>query len=130
MRPPSSAVVRACVVLAATRLALRTLRWRRAVDLLDGPLPACPSPARDPAEVAAAVLAASRLLPGTSSCLAQALAARILLRRQGLPCELRIGVNRPSHGGLEAHAWLESEGHVILGAAEPKYTPFPRPVFP
>ena len=130
MRPQSSGVVRACVVLAATRLALRTLRWRHAVDLLDGPLPARPSPACGAAEVAAAVLAASRLLPGTSSCLAQALAARILLRRQGLPCEIRIGVNRTSHGGIEAHAWLESEGQVILGVAAPRYAPFPRPVFP
>jgi hypothetical protein len=129
MRPPRSGVVRACVVLAATRLALRALRWRRAVELLDGPLAARRAPARGPAEVAAAVLAASRLLPGTSSCLAQALAARILLRREGLPGEIRIGVNRPSHGGIEAHAWIESEGQVILGLAEPKYAPFPRPVF-
>jgi hypothetical protein len=117
-------------VLAATRLALRTLTWRRAVQLLDGPLPVRRSPARGPAEVAAAVLEASRLLPGTSSCLAQALAARTLLRRQGLPCEIRIGVNRTSHGGIEAHAWIESEGQVILGVAEPKYAPFPRPIFP
>jgi hypothetical protein len=123
-------VVGACVVLAATRLALRTLRWRRAVELLDGPLPVRPSPARGPAEVAAAVVAASRLLPGRSSCLAQALAARILLRRQGLPCEIRIGVNRTSRGDIEAHAWLASEGQVVLGVAEPKYAPFPRPVFP
>jgi hypothetical protein len=130
MRLQSSGVVRASVVLAATRLALRALTWRRAVALLDGPLPARRSPTRGPAEVAAAVLAASRLLPGTSSCLAQALAGRILLRREGLPCELRIGVNRTSHRGIEAHAWLESEGQVVLGIAEPKYAPFPRPVFP
>jgi hypothetical protein len=130
-------VLRACAVLAATRVVLRTLGWERALGLLEPRrLPArAPSAARrrSAREVAAAVADAGRLLPGTSSCLAHALAARILLRREGLPVEIRIGVNRTPPGRLNAHAWVESDGEIVLGdpASHPgaRYAPFPRPIW-
>ncbi|MBI4421387.1 MAG: lasso peptide biosynthesis B2 protein [Gemmatimonadetes bacterium] len=73
-----------------------------------------------------AITAASRRLPGTTSCLAQALVAERMLRRRGHTPELRIGVR---HGPmpqserrsalrkapLDAHAWVECDGVVVVG---------------
>jgi hypothetical protein len=75
--------------------------------------------------VAWAVAAAARRLPRWSSgCLPQALAAETLLARRGYRPELRIGVRasrlgRPAREpALEAHAWVELEGAVLVGALD------------
>jgi hypothetical protein len=65
-------------------------------------------------EIIWAVNAASRFLPSIT-CLAQALAAQTLLGRQGCHVDLRIGVARGVQGRLDAHAWLESGGRVVIG---------------
>ena len=64
-----------------------------------------------------AVSAIGRRLPGLSNgpCLAQALAVQLLYQRQGLPAELYIGVARGTGSRLEAHAWVESAGHIVIG---------------
>ena len=70
--------------------------------------------ARDPAMVDAAVRRASRYVPG-ARCLAQALAARSLLRASGTPT-IRYAVGRDPVGGkLEAHAWVEMDGRRVAG---------------
>jgi Transglutaminase-like superfamily len=57
------------------------------------------------------------------SCLRKALALQWLLSRRGLSTRLWLGV----HGGkatLQAHAWLECDGRVILGGpVGERYTP-------
>lgn len=72
-----------------------------------------------------AVSLAGRHVPRTRSCLIQALAAQVLLARRGHPACLRIGVARGEKGQLQAHAWLESRGQVVLGGTEDlsRYTP-------
>ena len=45
----------------------------------------------------------------------QALTAKTLLARAGQPAALRIGVAKKPDGHLEAHAWLESEGRIVVG---------------
>ncbi len=35
--------------------------------------------------------------------------------RNGYPVELRIGVVKTNQGGLEAHAWVESGGRLVVG---------------
>jgi hypothetical protein len=50
-----------------------------------------------------------------ATCLTQALVAQALLRRHGLAGELRIGVGRGADGAFAAHAWVESEGEIIVG---------------
>jgi len=73
-----------------------------------------------------AVVRASRLVPG-SRCLAQALAAQILLGRRGHAAELRIGVARAPTGKLLAHAWLEEGGRAIFERPHPdSYQPLTR----
>jgi hypothetical protein len=68
--------------------------------------------------IAWAVDRASRLVP-RATCLAQALAAQGMLARRGIRSEIRIGVAHPSGRRLEAHAWLECAGRVVLGMHEP-----------
>jgi hypothetical protein len=69
-----------------------------------------------------AVRETSRVVP-RASCLTQALAAQAMLGRRGLPARLHLGVARPD-GDFEAHAWLESDGAVVVGAEErERYSP-------
>jgi hypothetical protein len=73
-----------------------------------------------------AVEAAGRQFPSIGTCLTQALIAQVLLARNGIASDLRIGVMRTSGGRFVAHAWVEKEGHVILGEASHRsYTPMP-----
>ncbi len=68
-----------------------------------------------PARITWAVQAASRFVP-QATCLTQALAAQVLLRRHGYPADLRIGVSLEK-SKLQAHAWLESQGKVVMGGS-------------
>jgi hypothetical protein len=52
---------------------------------------------------------------GDRACLAQALAGQLLLKRRGISTHVRIGVLKDGDGQLQAHAWLESEGQVLIG---------------
>lgn len=61
-----------------------------------------------------AVKAVSHRVPG-ATCLTQALAAQKLLALQRIPVELCIGVAKSVNGILEAHAWLERDGKVLIG---------------
>ncbi len=71
-----------------------------------------------------AVQVASRYIP-RATCLTQALAAQALLGFGGIPASVRIGVAKEPTEGLEAHAWLESGGKILMGGAEAdqRYTP-------
>lgn len=71
-----------------------------------------------------AVYAVGRLL-GDKPCLPQALVTQWLLRRKGYPATLHIGVKKGAPDQLMAHAWVESEGEIIMGGhASPQvYTP-------
>lgn len=73
--------------------------------------------------IARAVTGASRAVPG-AACLTQALAAQVLLERRGLPARVRVGVTRADGGQLLAHAWVESDGRIVLGGTDLSgYTP-------
>lgn len=61
-------------------------------------------------EIAQAVATAAAFYPGRAQCLEQSLALYVLLRRRGIPAELRIGV-QPFP--FVAHAWVEHEGHAV-----------------
>lgn len=57
---------------------------------------------------------AARVL-GKRPCLSIAMASHWLLNRCGVPTELRIGVTRGIAGNLDAHAWVEQNGRVLIG---------------
>jgi hypothetical protein len=65
-----------------------------------------------------AVNAAGNVVPAGANCLVRALAAEVMLGRYGYPAELRFGVGNSTAGGFKAHAWLESEGTVVIGDFE------------
>ena len=51
---------------------------------------------------------------GRPTCLAEAAVAYTMLRRRGFEPRLRIGVRR-GESVLEAHAWVECDGTVVMG---------------
>ena len=112
------AVARVFPVVAATRVALWVLPYRR-VDALTRPVVA---PARRGARYAQSTAwAAERIgeaLLGDKPCLTQALAARWMLARAGYASEVRIGGRRNDDGVFEAHAWLVSNGQVVVGGRQ------------
>lgn len=76
--------------------------------------------------IAWAVTVASHYVPA-ATCLTQALAARVLLAGRGHSARLCIGVARSESGRLQAHAWVECAGRVVIGGAEApvRFTPLP-----
>lgn len=62
-----------------------------------------------------AVATMSRVVPNGINCLVRAMATEIMLKRFGYASTLKFGVVKPGDGHLEAHAWLESDGIVVIG---------------
>lgn len=60
------------------------------------------------------VILLARFIPG-ASCLTQAVTAQLMLARLGYQSDMRVGVRQDENGHIHAHAWLLTEGKVILG---------------
>lgn len=90
-------------------------RWRafltRGAPHARKPCPDAPSPA----QIAAAIERARRGVPGVYKCLPQAYAGHLLLHRHGYASTVQVGVARDAHGRVEAHAWVEREGKILIG---------------
>lgn len=69
-----------------------------------------------PAAIALAVTRASKLVP-FATCLTQALAGGFLIRRAGNNAIIHFGVAK-GEAGFKAHAWLESDGGILIGGRE------------
>ena len=72
--------------------------------------------------------AAHHVLPA-GNCLTRSLYLQWLLRRRGVPTDLRIGVQL-ADGRLLAHAWVEYAGTPLNDAPDValRYAPFERPL--
>jgi hypothetical protein len=107
-------IVEAALTLSAIRIALwlipvrRVLRPARVQPAVFGP--------HSVAQLAWAIQAVAPFVP-KSTCLVRALATRLLLARRGFPTTLRIGVAKSPD--FQAHAWLEHDGRILIGAFEP-----------
>jgi hypothetical protein len=105
-------------LLCVVRLSLWIVpfRWlHSAVRRVAPPPDGTPDPTPGEAErTVQAIESAARSIPG-ATCLTQALAAELLLRRAGHPAAIHVGVAKTSSGQLEAHAWIEAYGRVLLG---------------
>ncbi len=66
-------------------------------------------------EIVWATNVVTRYMPGGAKCLARALTTQVLMNWHGYKPEFRIGVAKASAGNLEAHAWIEYQGFVIIG---------------
>lgn len=72
-----------------------------------------------------AVSRALRNMPGSPQCLPQALAARRMLERRGIPSQLYIGTMRDDAGVPRFHAWLKVDDEWVTGICdESRYTLF------
>jgi len=79
-------------------------------------------PIPQPDQIAYAVTTVSRYIPH-ATCLTQALAMQALLSHNGYSSQLHIGVAKADGGRLQAHAWVEYDGRVVLGGTTERYTP-------
>ena len=96
-------------------LPFRTLR-RTLANLFQSPV-TINRQSPSPEKVSWAVSAVSRYVP-SATCLAQALTLQALLSQEGIHSDLALGVARDDATGITAHAWLEIDGTVIIGAQE------------
>jgi Transglutaminase-like superfamily len=114
-------LIEAVVLVAAIRLGLWLLPFRSVRTLVErlGAWEWGAAPEGDSASIkriAWAVTRASRYLPA-ATCLTQALAAQVLLRRRGLAAKLHLGVGRDEDERFVAHAWVESQGRIVVGGS-------------
>ncbi|HUP39585.1 MAG TPA: lasso peptide biosynthesis B2 protein [Vicinamibacterales bacterium] len=127
-------IAEAAGLIVAARLGMRLLPIERLRAVLartrqeHRPHNACATEANR--RVAWAVSSVASRLPGRNSCLIEALAAEAMLRRRGYECQLRLGVPpaRPTNAPFAAHAWIEHDGHVVIGEVQdlPDYAVFSR----
>jgi hypothetical protein len=68
----------------------------------------------DARRAARLVEGAASFYPLRATCLKKSLVLYRILRRRGVPAELRLGV-RKAEGDFTAHAWVESRGDILLG---------------
>jgi hypothetical protein len=106
------------ILLPMVAALVRLLDYPRTLRLLSRWLPAVPRKNEIPEDAMAYALRLGRLakiagryVPTNGSCLRQSLAVWWLLRRMGVPAELRIGVSK--HEGFAAHAWVELAGKPV-----------------
>ena len=71
-------------------------------------------------QVGWAVIRAARHAPFTAVCLPQAMAARIMLTRRGVPSVLHFGASKAPGAPMNAHAWLDAAGVEVTGYPEAK----------
>lgn len=109
--------LRAAALLPLISLSLRLRGFRKTQAFLQKFLSTSSSEAGSPAPGRAEltvrmVRAAARHGFGHPTCLEESLALWWLLGRQGIACELRIGVRKQDEK-IEAHAWVEREGNAL-----------------
>jgi hypothetical protein len=123
-------LTQAALVLVTVWGGLRLLPFQKLCQLIAQvpPTPARRSPDRetDIMPILWALDVASQYVP-KATCLTRALALQVLLRRQGQTSRLHIGVAKSQAHILEAHAWVEYQGRVVLGDSSDlcRYTPLP-----
>lgn len=109
------------VVVACVRILLWLLPFKRLMWLVERTAlrSARVAPVRLPEDthvnIVRGVATAARYVP-RATCLTQAMAAHWLFAWCGHPTVLRFGVAKENDQALRAHAWLESEGRVVVGA--------------
>jgi hypothetical protein len=117
-------LVRAFLIVAGVRIGLSLVPFPRFQVLLarlrakarvkSGSGPTAEQLARD-------IRVVSSYVP-RATCLTQALAGQVLLQHFGHRAVVHVGVTK-DEGQIQAHAWLESGGKVVIGESEVAYVP-------
>lgn len=113
-----SLFIQALFLMLLFRVALPVVNFRRAWAYLAGMSSIRTQSMKqriiiEPEKTGTAIVRANRYVPG-ATCLMQALAGILMLRRQGHVAELCIGVAK-SNGEFGAHAWVECGGRQVVG---------------
>lgn len=113
-----------CLALARLALVLLPFRWVAAhLGEVCSPTVAAgrlrqsigdPQDAETARAVGWAVRKMADRVPFRAVCLQQGVAAKMMLRRRGIPSALHFGVARQP-AGLDAHAWLDTAGVRVTG---------------
>ncbi|MFH1130055.1 MAG: lasso peptide biosynthesis B2 protein [Pseudomonadota bacterium] len=111
-------LVQSAALTACFRVGLRVLSLKKIMRLLEEGEKFVPLGRRSFGlqQIISAVLRASHIVPGGKHCLTKALVAQTMLKRNGLESQLRIGVMRSKGDRLDAHAWVECCGRIVVGA--------------
>ena len=108
-----------CVLVPLIDISLRLFGMRRTKGLLvrfDGSQHRVHIGAElEPIEIGRLVSIAATHSLWRASCLRQALVLWWLLARRGISTDIRLGVSVASDDTLDAHAWIEHNGDVIIG---------------
>lgn len=89
---------------------------RRLLERLSRAHPAAkPPPISEAQRLATLITRTGNALIGKDTCLPQALTGQLMLRNRGYPARLHMGVEKNAEGRLNAHAWVECYGQVVLG---------------
>ena len=113
-------------VVHAAQQRLPFLAWRRLMER-DLPIPSPRLGRVTPAQVVWAVDAACRWVPGEYKCLPRAYTTHLLLRHHAYPSQVHLGVSRAAEGTMDAHAWVECQGQIVVGQVEDmaRFVPLP-----
>lgn len=113
-------LVRAWLLLACVRASVQLRGFRRTSEWLARHEVRRASGACDlaPARIARLVEAASHFVPDGRQCLSRAATLATLLRRRGHAATIEFGVANGESGALDAHAWVECDGKVLLGGRD------------
>jgi hypothetical protein len=108
----------AALLTAFVWIGLRTISFAALRRSLDGYCHRACTTSSDPlARIGWAVQAASRQIPGGRTCLLEALAADVMLRRRGYEPLLQLGVRRQNDRTqpITGHAWVVCNNCIVVG---------------
>jgi Transglutaminase-like superfamily len=109
-------LLESCLLLSSIRLGLWLLPFGKLQKILVKISSSRKvSPGLQIKQIITAVNRSSYYSPGNVKCLARALTTEFLLTKYGYCPLLRIGVAKGEQGTLEAHAWVEEQGKIVIG---------------
>jgi hypothetical protein len=123
------ALLEAAVLLGVAQVVVRLGRFRAVVPHLgvcrrETARALAPGARAHVRRVGWSVDAVSRRVPWRATCLTKAMAAKLMLRRRGVPSTLYFGVRQQDGHGIAAHAWLRAGDTIVTGArAIREFTP-------
>jgi hypothetical protein len=109
--------------LTLAKILIHGIPFRWLAPRLGRPMAQSPETIGDPDRALArrvgwAVEAAARHSPIRFVCFPQAIAAKWMLRRRGLPSTLHLGTKLDAKDRLAAHAWLRVGDRILTGREE------------
>lgn len=117
-------LLEAAIWLTIARIAILMLPFRRVArycgqQTTEVPVVDAPEHKNLLKQISWAVTVISHYLPWEPKCLAQALVAKMMLKRRGISSTLYLGLAKNRDNELRAHAWLRS-GTVFLTGSQGK----------